>query len=286
VLYDLTYNSNTEDLDCKKIRGDINDYDSVKKAVYGVDAVFHLAAVSRVVWGQEDPLKCWQTNVQGTVNLLEACRRVGKNPVFFYASSREVYGEPNYSPVDESHPKNPKSVYGMSKLSAENACLAYSINYGLDVVRFRFSNVYGSERDQLDRVIPKFMIRALRGDDITLYGGGQILDFTFIDDTVDGITSAYLKTMKREKGVFGEDFHLVTGNGTSVYELSDLIVKVTDSTSQVVRIEGKSFDVRKFTGDPTKSRKILGFESKTSLEEGLRKLRKISLENNLHKDSI
>jgi nucleoside-diphosphate-sugar epimerase len=251
----------------------------------GVDAVFHLAAVSRVVWGQEEPLKCWKTNVQGTINVLEACRKSKKIPAFFYASSREVYGEPKYFPVDESHPKNPKSVYGTSKLAAENACLTYSHNYGLNIVRFRFSNVYGSERDQLDRVIPKFMIKALRGEDIILYGGDQILDFTFIDDTVYGISNAYYKSI-REEGIYGEDFHLVTGKGTSVSELSKLILEVTDSSSKVIRIKEKSFDVQKFIGDPRKSRNILEFESKTSLEDGLKKLKNITLRSKLHETHI
>jgi nucleoside-diphosphate-sugar epimerase len=282
----LKYNSNAEDLDCEKIRGDITNYNSVNKVVNGVDAVFHLAAVSRVVWGQENPLECWRTNVQGTINVLEACRKADKTPTFFYASSREVYGDPKYYPVDESHPKNPKSVYGISKLSAENACISYSHNFDLKVIRFRFSNVYGSERDQLDRVIPKFLIKALRGEDITLYGGDQILDFTFIEDTVNGISKAYFRSFQGDEGIFGEDFHFVTGKGTSVSELSKLVVDVTGSASNIIRIERKSFDVHKFIGDPAKSRKLLGFTSKTSLDDGLQILKNITLTKNLHEKSL
>jgi UDP-glucose 4-epimerase len=214
-LFDLVFNSNTREIDCEKISGDVRDLDSVKKAIEGKDAVFHFAAVSRVEWGQQDPFNCWQTNVMGTVNVLEASRKARSKPNVYYASSREVYGDPQYFPVDEAHPKNPKSVYGSGKLCAENACQSYYSMLGVNVVVFRFSNVYGSERDRLERVIPKFMIKALRGEDISLNGGDQILDFTFIDDTVSGIVKAY-----EANGFYGDNFHFVTGRGVSVRDLA------------------------------------------------------------------
>src|SRR5207253_2507595 len=148
-LLDLKFNANTRFLDCEKIRGDIRDYQTVREAVDGKDAVINLAAVSRVAWGQQDPFNCWLTNQVGTINVLEASNKAASNPVLLEASSREVYGEPLYLPVNEGHPKRPKSVYGLTKLSAEKACLSYSKSSGLDPsvnhVIMRFSNVYGSE---------------------------------------------------------------------------------------------------------------------------------------------
>jgi UDP-glucose 4-epimerase len=270
TLFDLIFNSNTSEINCKKIRGDIKDYDSIKKAVQGKEAVFHFAAVSRVLWGEQDPLNCWQTNSTGTVNVLEACRKAKSKPSIFFASSREVYGEPEYIPVDEKHPKNPKSVYGTTKLSAEHACFSYHKTFGIDVVVFRFSNVYGSERDQLERVIPKFMIKALRGENITLNGGDQILDFTFVDDTVSGIISSCNAKFNGVSNVNGEDFQFVTGRGVSVAELSKKIVELADSPSTITRIQAKNFDVTKFIGDPSKSYKILDYSPKIRLEEGLK----------------
>src|SRR5207247_1256688 len=173
----MKFNSNTRLLDCEKIRGDIKDYQTVQKVVDGKDIIVHLAAVSRVAWGQQDPYNCWLTNLVGTVNALEACRKSESRPVLLEASSREVYGEPLYLPVNESHPKRPKSVYGLTKLGAERACLSYSDTSGLDRAVnhaiMRFSNVYGSERDLPERVIPKFMNQAMRGEYITLYGVQQ-----------------------------------------------------------------------------------------------------------------
>ena len=277
TLYDLNFSSNTRSLSCEKIRGDVRDYGAVKKAVEGKDAVFHFGAVSRVAWGQEDPFTCWMTNQMGTLNLLEACKKSETRPVLFYASSREVYGEPLYLPVDESHPKRPISVYGMSKLSAEKACMSYSRGLGnvgsVDHVVFRFSNVYGSERDLPERVIPKFMSKALRGDDITLYGGGQVLDFTFLDDTISGILKAYAACFDGGPNLFGEDFHFVTGRGVSVFDLAAMIVEMVGSSSKIISSGSNTFEVRRFVGNPEKARRMLGYESRVRLEDGLKILR-------------
>jgi nucleoside-diphosphate-sugar epimerase len=274
TLLDLDFNSNTQFLNCAKVRGNVLDYDSVREIVNGKDAVFHFAAVSRVAWGQKDPYKCWQTNQLGTVNVLEACRKAQSGPVMFYASSREVYGEPTYFPVNESHPKNPISIYGITKLCAEGACHSYSSTSGLsqavNQVIFRFSNVYGSTRDLPSRVIPKFMMSALRGEDIALYGGDQVLDFTFIDDTVSGILKAYTASLDSNRELFGEDFHFVTGRGVSVAELAKMIVNIVGSSSKITATDANGFEVRKFIGDPRKSQELLGYEPRVRLEDGLR----------------
>jgi UDP-glucose 4-epimerase len=277
TLFDLHFTSNTRGLQCAKVRGDVRDYRSVREAAKGKDAVFHFAAVSRVAWGQQDPYNCWVTNQMGTVNVLEACRRSRSKPILFYASSREVYGEPESLPVTEGAPKNPISVYGMTKLCAERACLTYAApetnGHKVNQVIFRFSNVYGSERDLPERVIPKFMVKALRGEDITLFGGEQVLDFTFIDDTVLGILKAYQATLDGRDDLFGQKFHLVTGRGVSISDLAKMIVEVTGSSSRILKNSSNSFDVRRFIGDPAKSRRMLGFEARVPLEQGLETLK-------------
>ncbi len=277
TLLDLDFNSNTQSLNSTKVQGDVKDYGAVKEAVDGKDAVFHFAAVSRVAWGQEDPHNCWQTNLLGTLNVLEACKKTETRPVLFYASSREVYGEPMYLPVNESHPKRPISVYGITKLCAERACQSYSATSNLvqpvNQVIFRFSNVYGSERDLPERVIPKFMKKALWGEDIILYGGDQILDFTFIDDTVSGILKAYTASLDGHPELIGEDFHFVTGRGVSVIDLAKMIVDVADSHSKINKAAANNFEVRRFVGDLEKSREMLGYNPRFKLEDGLKILR-------------
>ncbi|HEX9340810.1 MAG TPA: NAD-dependent epimerase/dehydratase family protein [Thermoplasmata archaeon] len=277
TLFDLHFTSNSRGLGCAKVRGDVRDYRSVREAARGKDAVFHFAAVSRVAWGQQDPYSCWVTNQLGTLNVLESCRKSRSKPVLFYASSREVYGEPETLPVTESAPNNPISVYGMTKLCAERACLTYAApetnGHKVNQVIFRFSNVYGSERDVPERVIPKFMAKALRGEDITLFGGDQVLDFTFIDDTVFGILKAYQATLDGRDDLFGQKFHFVTGRGVSISDLAKMVVEVTGSSSQILKGSSNGFDVRRFIGDPAKSRTVLGFEARVPLEEGLETLK-------------
>lgn len=272
TLLDKIFNANTKELDCQKIHGDIRDYETVKEATARNDVIFHLAAVSRVIWGEERPYLCWTTNLVGTVNILETCRKMSSDKIIFYASSREVYGDSRSPLVKENHPKNPKSVYARSKLSGESACLSYHRSFGTKAIILRFSNVYGSERDQMDRVVPKFMINAMKNKDLVLYGGDQILDFNFIDDTVLGVTCALEKSLESDS-IFGEDFHFVSGKGISINELTKMILKICGSSSKIVRLDPNDFEIKNFIGDQTKSRLILGFKSKTSLEEGLNILR-------------
>src|SRR5213595_507572 len=220
TLFDTHFNSNTAHLSCTKIRGDVRHYSRIKQAVVGQDAVFHFAAVSRVAWGQLDPYACWRTNQLGTLNVLEACRKAKSSPMLFYASSREVYGEPKYFPVDEAHPKMPLSIYGMTKLCAERACRSYadpSLSRPIKSVIFRFS---------------------------TVYGGEQVLDFTFIDDTIQGILRAYAASMDGGKDLLGQEFHFVTGRGVSVSDLAGMIVELTDSSAQIIPGPANNFDVR------------------------------------------
>src|SRR5438094_826541 len=148
-----------------------------------------------------------------------------------------------------------------------------SLSRPIKSVIFRFSNVYGSERDLPERVIPKFMRKALRGEDITLYGGEQVLDFTFIDDTIQGILRAYAASMDGGRDLLGQEFHFVTGRGVSVSDLARMIVALTDSSAQIIPGPANNFDVRKFVGSPAKSHKLLGYKAKVSLEEGLKRLR-------------
>lgn len=268
-LLDIKFSENSEHLDCKKTIGNVTNYDDVEKAVKDKDAIFHFAAVSRVEWGQEDPVKCLRTNSLGTLNVLEAVRKNNPKAIIFLASSREVYGEPKELPVKETHPKNPISIYGISKVAGENLALSYKKYFGLKVVILRFSNVYGTKRDLVQRVIPKFILQALSGQTLMLNGGDQILDFTFIEDTINGVLSAYNQTLNGN--VIGEDFHFLTGKGASIKELANMIIGLCNSDSQVKILSPKDYDVHKFVGTYEKANKILNWKPKYSLKQGLQK---------------
>jgi len=267
TLFDLGFTKNTEHINCEKVVGDLRNFEDVLKVVKNKDAIFHFGAVSRVVWGQQDPYKCFQVNVGGTLNVLEAITKTGNKATVFMGSSREVYGDPKTVPVTESFPKGPKSFYGVSKLTGEGLFLSYHRYSGVKSIILRFSNVYGSERDQLDRVTPKFILEALNNQPLVLHGGKQTFDFTFIDDTIDGI----LKAFKKSDEIVGEDFHFVTGKGTSVEDLAKKVIKFCKSDSKIVVNPENNFDVELFIGDYEKASKTLGYKPKITFDEGIKK---------------
>lgn len=252
------------------VQGDIRDLNRLIRIARSVDGIIHLAAVSRVIWGFQDPRKCIDVNIVGTVNVLEAARQASSKPWVIYGSSREVYGEPDFLPVKESAPKKVANVYGLTKIASEKLCQEYSKDYGLGVGILRFSNVYGGANDHLDRVTPKFIIRSLEGQKITIQGGGQIFDFTHISDTIDGIVRM-MEVLDSSDESYLDDFHILTGQGTTLQQLVSIIDKNTGNSSEVVYGPARSYDVEKFYGDPTKARKHLGFASKIDIEEGIRK---------------
>lgn len=251
--------------------GDVRDFGTVKRAAQSVDGIVHLAAVSRVIWGYEDPRTCVDVNVSGTTNILEAARHADPKPWVIFGSSREVYGEPENLPVPESAPKNVVNVYGVTKLAGEKLCERYHNEYGLNVGILRFSNVYGGPNDHLDRVIPKFILQCLNGDSVMIQGGGQLFDFTHVSDTVLGIRKMIETLSSLDGRGYCDDFHILTGRPTSLQELVSTIEKSTKRCSEIIYEPARTYDVEKFYGDPTKAEEQLGFSARVRIEDGIRK---------------
>ena len=252
---------------------DVRDLTNVLSHAQGVDGIVHLAAVSRVKWGFEDPQKCVDVNVLGTTNVLEAARQIGraggKSPWVTFGSSREVFGEAKELPATELTPRIPVNVYGTTKAVGEDLCKAYAQNYGLRTRVLRFSNVYSAPNDQLDRVTPKFIILASKNEPITINGeGAGVFDFTYIDDTVQGIYSCIQEVGKDSAPAF-DDFNLVTGTATTLTELADIIKRTMGSTSPIVNDEARTYDVNSFYGSPEKASRVLGFRPTTDLQTGI-----------------
>ena len=234
----------------------------------GVDGVIHLAAISRVILAYQNPLECVNTNIGGTINVLEASR-IGHRPWIIFGSSREVFGESRPLPVTEESPCHPMNVYGIAKIAGEDLCKIFAKDYGLRTRVIRFSNVYTNSRDQLDRVIPKFILQAAKNEDIVINGTGQgIFDFTYIQDTVQGIWGCMQEIQKSPK--LYDDFILSTGVPTSLQELAELIVKITQSRSKIIYAQGRAYDVNKFYADPAKAKQLLGYNPAVKLEDGIK----------------
>jgi nucleoside-diphosphate-sugar epimerase len=269
TLLDLSFGRNTSGFKCAKIAGDVREDSTFTSVRNYPDIVIHAAAVSRVEWGENDPKACLRTNVIGLINVINWIQSAKLHPHFILASSREVYGEPVSVPVTEDFPKQPKSVYGTSKLASEQLLAHFGLVQELKYTIVRFSNVYGSTRDLPERVIPRFMTSALKGESLTLNGGNQILDFTFIDDVIDGLASLVSKIEDENESVVNTDFHFCSGRGTSIRELAGLVKETTASKSEIIVLPGKRYDVMKFIGDSSKAKRSLGFRIRFSIRSGL-----------------
>ncbi|MGA1866074.1 MAG: NAD-dependent epimerase/dehydratase family protein [Thermoplasmatota archaeon] len=255
--------------------GDIRDKRLLNDILreHDVEGIVHLAAVSRVVIGEESPEICIDTNLNGTRILLEAIRESGGRPWFIYGSSREVYGEPANLPVKESDPKAPINTYGRTKLGSEKLLEEHARTKDLKACTLRFSNVYGNENDIQDRVIPRFIIAGLRNERMEIHGGRQIFDFTHIDDTVNGIGKCVEHLEKRcngHPGHYYDDFHVLIGKGVTLQELANIISRHLRKDIDIHYTKPRTYDVERFIGDPTKSREVLGFSANIGIEEGIR----------------
>lgn len=269
---DIKFDSNSKNLKCKKKIVDIAKNDSLVDEIKNSDMIIHLAAISRVDDAQADPIRCFKTNVIGVLKIIEAMRNTKSKLIF--SSSREVYGEPKKVPVVESDEKNPLTVYGSSKLAAEQLLKTYRKLYGLDYVTLRLANVYGSPRDLPQRVIPRFIEQSRKGEPFTINGGKQVIDFTFIDDVVDGIEKVIKEISSEESEILGNDFNFSTGVGISVGDLAKLIKTTFDSKSELTFNEARNYDVQNFIGEYSKAQKAFSFEPRHSLKEGLMKYKK------------
>jgi len=232
------------------VQSDIRDYHALHEAMRGIDLVFHLAAHSNVIGAEQDTEYCFQANVAGTFHVLEAARRSGVKRVVF-TSSREVYGDPVELPVPETAPLQPKNAYGVSKAAAELYCRLFSEG-GLDVAVLRLANVYGP-RDR-DRVIPIFMENAVRGRPLVLYGGSQILDLVWIDTVI----GALLKAGFNES--IGGPVNVGSGRGTSIRDLAQRILEVTQSSSPIEVLPARTVEVTQFVADLDRARRVFGIE--------------------------
>ncbi|MFW9945856.1 MAG: GDP-mannose 4,6-dehydratase [Candidatus Odinarchaeota archaeon] len=262
-------------------KDDIKDFNHLKSKIENIEGIIHLAAVSRVKIAQENPLECIQTNIGGTINILDAARQEtvnGKHPWIIFGSSREVYGEPKILPVTEASPRNAINIYGVSKVTGEDLCKMYTKHYRLKTRVLRFSNVYTGLKDQLDRVIPKFILQALKDEDLVINGTGEeLFDFTYINDSVQGIYTCIQEVLKSD--ISFKLFNISSGIPIKLRELAELIIKKTESNSHIKFTKSRSYDVNKFYADPTKAKKILGFFPKILIDEGIelaiRELKKI-----------
>jgi UDP-glucose 4-epimerase len=222
--------------------GDVLDGEALQEAVDGCDGILHLAAVSRVIWGEHDPGLCRATNEGGTRNVIRTALRSPTRPWLAFASSREVYGEPDSLPVGEDAPLRPVNVYGATKVVGERL-LGEARAAGLGTAIVRLSNVYGSIHDHADRVVPAFARRDRRRAAPRRRSGPHLR------------LHAHRRHRPRLGAVIeillaGErappPIHLLTGAPTTLGELAASAIDLASSASALVEVPPRSYDVARF----------------------------------------
>lgn len=248
------------------IKGDVRDRKIVDSIINKVDIVIHMAAQISVDKSIDDPIHDADNNINGTLNILEASRKSDIKK-FVYISSAAVYGKPIYLPIDEKHPTNPMSPYGLSKLTGERYSMLYFDLYKLPVTCLRLFNIFGfqNSKDSYSGVITKFIDRVKSDKNPIIFGdGNQIRDFIYINDVINIIS----KTIEN-KNTIGEIFNVGTGNPTKIVNLSETIIKIFDKKLISEFEPSKIGDIRESYADINKLKNILGYVPKYSLEQGL-----------------
>ena len=250
------------------VAGNIEDSDFVMRAVEGMDVVLHLAALIGIPYSYVAPRSYVRTNVEGTLNILEAARRLGTGRVV-HTSTSEVYGTAQREPMDESHPLQGQSPYAASKIGADKLAESYYRSFGTPVVTLRPFNTFGP-RQSARAVIPTIIAQALERDEITLGSLDPQRDLTYVGDTVDGFIRAALRP-----GIEGETINLGTGETHSIGEVARRILGLigTNKTlsSDPQRVRPAASEVGRLVSDNRKAYRLLGWQPCTSLDDGLRR---------------
>lgn len=249
-------------------RGDLRDADAVEKAVAGCSSVFHLGAVIAIPYSYIHPTEFAQSNVLGTVHVLNACLAAGVERLV-HASTSEVYGTAQYVPMDEAHPLQAQSPYAATKIGADQLVESYFHTFGLPVSIVRPFNTYGP-RQSARAVIPTIIVQALADRPIELGSLSPSRDLTYVDDTVNGFFLA-----ARTPEAVGEVINLGSGEDVSVEDMVritlGLLGKDLPTVQRPERVRPAGSEVMKLRSDNRKARQILHWSPRVDLAGGLKR---------------
>ena len=253
--------------DIEFLMGDIRDARFVESACEGVDIVFHLAALIAIPYSYVAPQSFIETNVVGTLNVLEGVRRAGVSRMI-NTSTSEVYGTPDSLPITEQHPLKGQSPYSASKIAADKVCEAFYSSYGTPVTTLRPFNTYGP-RQSARAVIPTILSQILSGKRCLRLGSlTPKRDLTFVRDTIAGFLAA-----AEAPNVEGRTIQLGTGRTEAIGTIVEIAARVcgTEVTveQEAQRVRPENSEVMVLQSDPSLARSILGWSASTSLEQGI-----------------
>jgi len=251
---------------------DIRSFDSLLSIVPGFDIIYNFAGQPMHNLSSKDPFLDRALNSGGHLNLLEACRNENHDARILYASSRMQIGQVDEVPVDENHPCRPKSLYGSSKLAAENDSLYYHRERGLSTTVFRIANPYGP-RSQMRTsnycIVNWFLGQLMKGKSITMYGNGeQVRDYIYIDD----LSSAFLLA-GITPNLGGEVFNIGSGEGTSFRSMMDTLINVVGKGNRIDTPwpdDYENIETGDYVSDIAKARSLLKWGPKVSFDDGIR----------------
>jgi UDP-glucose 4-epimerase len=261
------------------IKGDIQDTRIVEEAMKGIDIVSHQAAVLNMFAGIDDKIAELNVNVVGTINILNAAVKAGVKKLV-YASSCGMYGQSEYLPQDEKHPKNPAWPYGITKYAGEMYCQLYTRLHGLPTVSLRYSEVYGPG-EWYGRVLTLFIKRVLEGKPPVIFSRGRLLrDYVYIDDVVEANIRA---TMNDD--VNGMTFNIGGPEPLNAAKIAELVCSIIDPAIKPIHDDPKPGtssihqpgrprlvqELNDFVLDSSLAKKQLGWEPKVKLDEGIRR---------------
>ena len=251
------------------VEGDLADQRVSDEVVRDVDCVLHQAAVPSVQRSVCDPIGTNRSNVTATLNVLESCRKAGVRRLV-YAASSSVYGDTEALPKAEEMLPNPLSPYALQKLVGERYCKLYYDLYGLETVSLRYFNVFGPGQDphsEYSAVIPKFITKLLGKEPIVVYGDGeQSRDFTYVENVVEANLLAL-----RAMGASGSSCNIGCGERITLNKLIRLLEEILGLKANVNYAASKAGDVRHSLADVTLARRLLGYEPRVMVKEGLKR---------------
>ncbi len=249
---------------------DVRDEHSMRYLVQGQDYIFNLAGQTSHLDSMQDPYTDLEINSRAQLSILETCRKYNPDVKIVFASTRQIYGKPDYLPVDENHPVRPVDVNGINKLAGEWYHILYNNVYGIRACALRLTNTYGPGmriKDARQTFLGIWIKLLLEGKPFEIWEGQQLRDFNYVDDAVD----AFLIAAENEKAD-GQIFNLGGDEAISLHDLGKLLIEMYGTGNCITKkfpVERKRIDIGDYYSDYRKIKNELGWTPKISLRKGL-----------------
>lgn len=252
----------------KVFAGDIRDPNGVRKAVAGMDMVFHLAALIAIPFSYHSPDSYVDTNIKGTLNVLQAARDAGCARILITSTS-EVYGTAQYVPIDEQHPFQGQSPYSATKIGADRLAESFYRSFNMPVTIVRPFNTYGP-RQSARAVIPTIITQLLAGaTEIKLGSMHPTRDFNFVRDTVDGFIA-----IAKQQATIGEEINIASQKEIAIGQLAREIIDQINPEARIVsediRLRPENSEVERLLGSNEKICRLTGWQPRYTLKQGIR----------------